>query len=538
MANKEPQNKIGESFEQNFPNELVPDFIWDNISNTLDRYSGAIEHTEKIKTSFEAGFEEAILPPLLWTDIQASLDSKTTLHSATGSDNKIKTSFETKEEELLPEDFWEKVETQLEIEGVWKRVLKGLNRRTKKAYWQEKGMQLGIAALALLLLRGCDLGAFSKQNPMANESNVITKIKTAREAKTEQNPSNYKQNSSTNSLKKAITLDNFSIINKEAAEKTALQANSARMPRTAIARTVFKNKNGTINTINNNKSIAQNSLVSKARILPKEKIEVAVNDRAKKTTAVADKSDKFIKKIWRETPILTLERQPFIDPRLDTFPRFEIEPIVKYKKHNIRFELGMNVKVGTSLLLGNATSEAMQTTSMIKTEMRATGGIGIVLGCYFTANDAIIFGVYPLSSRQQYFGGYTSEGRYYHKEIKLAYFDFTLAYQRTLFHYNDFGAIPSSMYARLDYGLSYLSKSEEIMNGLATELGTSYRKFHHNVGLKIGNTHRINRFVIDYGIYANIGLSSVQNIDPSGTSVVAYTNLATMGGYLGLRYVL
>ena len=198
----------------------------------------------------------------------------------------------------------------------------------------------------------------------------------------------------------------------------------------------------------------------------------------------------------------------------------------------------MNGKVGTSLLLGNATNRAMETTSMVKTKTRASGGIGLMLDCYLTANDAIVFAAYPLSNSQQYFGGYTNEGRYYHKEVKLAYFDFTLGYQRTLFHYNDFGTVPSSMYARLDYGLGYLSKSEEIINGLAAELGDSYNKINHNIGLTIGNTHRINRFVIDYGIYGNIGLSSVQNIGPSGTASVEYSNLATMGGYLGLRYVL
>lgn len=594
MAKKIPQNKIGESFEQDFPNELVPDFIWDNISNALDRPTEPLESTEKIKASFEAGHED-----------------------------------------LLPENLWGNLENQLEVEGVWKRVLKGLNRRTKRQYWQEKGVQFGIAALVLLLLRGCDFGEWSSLSPIANQSNPIAKVdvetaqsvpipvasskgiaahsirlnaptitgatlgsnasknnvvesnysfptapvcsallKTASTgnsetkspivvqktktsilagAKSKQAPSNYKEKSRRTALENSIALDPTLITNStnstknkaEIAEKASIQANvalgnkeaqtsnqvnntpSARNPTTGIATTLATNnaneiKNKKKNEIKKNKPrIAQNTFASKNTTASNDLIEA----RSTKTS-------------WSETPISTLRGQGFIDPALDKFPTFELDPVANQKKHDLRFELGMTGKVGTSLLLGTATSKAMETTSMIKTKTRATGGFGLMLDCYLTANDAIVFGAYPLSSSQQYFGGYTSEGRYYHKEVKLAYFDVTLGYQRTLWHYNDFGTIPSSMYVRLDYGLGYLSKSEEIINGLATELGNAYSQLHHTVGVTIGNTHRMNRFVIDYGIYGNIGLSSVQSLDPSGTSVVEYSNLATMGGYLGLRYVL
>ena len=286
-----------------------------------------------------------------------------------------------------------------------------------------------------------------------------------------------------------------------------------------------------INTIDQNKE-TQNILASKTVVLPKQSIDIRDDQNTTNINSLPSRT------LLSETPISTLKGESFVDPGVDAIYTFEIDNVANKKKHNIRFELGMNGKVGTSLLLGNATNKAMETTSMVKTKMRAAGSVGIMMDCYLTANDALVFGAYPLSNSQQYFGGYTNEGRYYHKEVKLAYFDFTLGYQRTLFHYNDFGTVPSSMYVRLDYGLGYLSKSEEIVNGLAAELGDSYNKINHNIGLTIGNTHRINRFVIDYGIYGNIGLSSVQNGLSSGISSIEYNNLATMGGYLGLRYVL
>jgi hypothetical protein len=633
MAKKEQQNKIGESFEQNLPDELVPDFIWDKISTTLDASKIPTESTEKIKTSFEEGFNEAAVPPLLWTGIESSLEQTSALNASTESNNKIKTSFEAGHQDIIPENLWGNVENQLEIEGVWRRVLKGLNRRTKRQYWQEKGIQLSIAALALLLLRGCDFGEWSSTAPLANESTVTTKVKMDRAqptpvlsvnsnttatnlvalnttnttkkssknnlleetytlptsplfsaflnapfianseitspvatattdkltnilAGTELAAANSKdkENNSTPSAKAIAALDNSSNTNKKEGGKGKVLRNSGSINPVVnasnqgnrnssdVAGTTATTATATASNENENKTIAQSTLATKTKNLPNSPINTTskntFENKAATVSTTTIPTATTSKEFLSETPILALIGQPFIDSTINELQAFEINNVVNKKKHNIRFELGMNGKIGTSLLLGDATNRAMETTSMVKTKTRASGGVGIMLDCYLTANDAIVFGAYPLSNSQQYFGGYTNEGRYYHKEVKLAYFDFTLGYQRTLFHYNDFGTIPSSMYARLDYGLGYLSKSEEIINGLAAELGNSYNKFNHNIGLTVGNTHRINRFVIDYGIYGNVGLSSVQNINPSGTNSIEYSNLATMGGYIGLRYVL
>lgn len=622
MANKQTKNKIGESFEQHLPNELVPDFIWDNISNTLDTNKIPTESTEKIKASFEDGFEEDALPPLLWNGIQSSLDQTKILDASTEPDNKIKTSFEAGHQDLLPDDLWGNVENQLEIEGVWQRVRKGLNKRTKRRYWQEKGIQFSLVVMAILSLRGCDLGEWQSTSPIAIQSSTSAKVDlqpqptksisatnsnpptantvnskaistnnssknnlleqtytfnnnnnntfsaflktpyltnlmatnpilatntktttkpTFAETKLEQQHLNNKEN--TSSTKNNASLDNAPIAYNKANKTSNYQTNIAGqnkasitsyetnntalkvLPTKAIASDFNNNNSSKNNSNNNNSNLVQNTLVATT---------TSSNNNLDKTKTSLKPSQELLS----QTAISTLAGQEFIDSTIDQLYAFQIHTVTNNKKHNIRFELGMNGKVGTSLLLGNATTKAMESTSMVKTKTRAAGGIGILFDCYLTANDALVFGAYPLSSSQQYFGGYTNEGRYYHKEVKLAYFDFTLGYQRTLFHYKDFGTVPSSIYVRLDYGLGYLSKSEEIINGLAAELGDSYKKINHNIGLTIGNTHRINRFVIDYGIYGNIGLSSVSNLSYSGSNSVEYSNLATMGGYIGLRYVL
>lgn len=246
----------------------------------------------------------------------------------------------------------------------------------------------------------------------------------------------------------------------------------------------------------------------------------------------------FVKKDYSQTKLATLASMPIADSTIYTVKEFHIENVANRKSSSIRFELGLIGKVGTSIMLGDAMDNALESGSMVKTKIRPAGGIGIQFNAQLTKNDAIVFAGFPFSVSQQYFGGYTDAGRFYNKEIKLEYFDFTLGYQRTLFHYNDFGAIPSSMYARVDYGLGYLNRGEEYVNGELAETSTSYKKLNHNVGLSIGTTHKIKRFIVDYGISASVGLTSIVDETQTVSPISQQTNLMNVGGYVGVRYVL
>ncbi|WMX14602.1 hypothetical protein [Aureispira sp. CCB-E] len=598
MAKKQQQNKIGESFEQHLPDELVPDFIWNNISSALDKAPAMEESTEKIKSSFEKGFEQEALPVFLWDNIESSLNHASFLEESVENENKIKASFEEGFQDTIPDNLWENVENQLEIEGVWQRVLKRLNKNTRRRYWQEKGMQLGILALAVLLLRGCDFGQWSTITPIAQKVNVSTQTTSSTtppfvsNKKVKNGSENHSSNSiaptknpklsdashslidNTSSLTSSKETTITNTITNNPTSVAALSKSKNHHPFDNLSKgsikpsvTAAKQEKQDITAPNHNnqpylepitnkaqgKSDQQISELQETASLTQQSPRVPLNNNKtsdlssiKASTTPANNYNSSNSTNSTPTPsallsqaaIATLTNKPFVDSSIQVLQDFHIKNILNKKKHQVRFEVGMNGKIGTSLLLGNATSKGMETTSMTKTKTRVAGGIGIIVNSYLTANDAIVFGAYPLSNSQQYFGGYTNEGRYYHKEVKLAYFDFTLGYQRVLVHYNDFGTIPSSIYARIDYGLGYLSKSEEIVNGLASELGDAYNKLNHNIGLTIGNTHRINRFVIDYGLYGNLGLSAVLNFSPSGTNTIEYSNLATMGGYVGLRYVL
>ncbi len=634
-------NIIRESFENQLPDEQLPNFIWDNIVNELNAAptNTVAESTEKVKSSFEQGFEAATLPEFVWEDVLGELDATPTLDADLTMTNKIKTSFEANFQDKLPERLWDTVENKLEIETVWERVHKALNIRTKKRYWQEKGIQLSLVCLALLWLRGCDFGTtFTNNSPvylpsqavesaeakpnnsLANTNTKPQNLSPTASLKTKEGDSkpNHAPFSSPNAANgianKEEKAKNFptSITNNEVPTEPSPfvlgQESKAKdkKPSDVEQPTVFEVANAKTNNklpviaakdnhpnhpnhsepseppiiikkepkINN--SSEPNTLAKTAAIIKTNKTEPSptkskepnnlvvinnnvnnnnVNNNAtttpknapnntvlttanpKTTNNKVEIETPFVKKEWPQNTVPTLVGGTIADSAIYTLRDFHIENVDPKKKSSIHFEIGLIGKMGTSLLLGQATDKAMETTSMLKTKIRPSGGLGVQFNCFLTRNDAIVLAAYPFSMSQQYFGGYTKEGHFYHKEIKLAYFDFTLGYQRTLLRYNEFGPMPSTVYARVAYGLGYLNKGEEIVNGEILESSSSYKTLNHSVGLAIGNTHQIKRFMIDYGVNASVGVTSVLN-NNSTTPVMEESHLMKMGGYVGLRYML
>lgn len=610
------KNKVGESFEQHLPDEEVPAFIWDNISNELDKASAAVngeEKTEKVKVSFEQGVEKVVLPELLWDNIADALDKNAI------SSNKIKTSFEKQYDEKAPEVVWDDVENQLEIETVWERVHKVLDKRTRARYWREKAIQFSLAALAILWLRGCGIGEYIPTLPSSDfaEQTIERTTKesiliTNNQGEKAPTPSAY--NPEEHRVGKgAVSTEEKEVTNKavestielispnynpseqntpkkdkensDPKEDDLLYAVMMASPKTASTPSTVENPKPqevaqaeTNDAIYNNEGRSNVPLVETA---PSEPLMVSKNtpenqpilsvpaivnrgeasaieptvsipsvpnnipelsnagelqttENSIATNSVAETVETELteKPVYSEEIMNTLEGGPITTPEIEDFV---IERVDAKKKLPVRFEVGVIGKVGTSLLVGNTTSKAFETTSMIKTEIRPSGAVGVQFNCALTRNDAIVVAAYPYASSRQYFAGYTREGRFYHREIELAHFNFSLGYQRVLFHYNDFGTVPSAVYARLEYGLGYLNKGEEVFNGERVAAEESYHKMNHSAGLAIGTTHRIKRFVLDYGLYVNMGMTSVIN---SNVSTMEQANLMNGGGYIGVRYML
>jgi hypothetical protein len=651
-------NKLRESFQNNLPEEQLPDFIWDNVKKELNNSSMVppSDKMNKIQKSFEGGFEKEVLPTSLWEDIVGDLDAVSTLDADQTTKNNIKSSFENNMQDKLPSHLWGSVQDKLEVETVWKKVRKALNQRTRKRYWQEKGIQLSLVVLAMLWLRGCDVGGTFTTQPVAypyqttelaasnpgnnnfsnknitpraeqkvdinNLSNriinskvkvttfVVASIEAKKKSKTEARvtvASDRSKTATNEVLDSETKVGNIQLVAKDKVddseekdidlqhkkevttvkaaavaviiafeEKVTKEAQTELIAKSNVTASFFDESYLKDNAVIKTTTAEITKIVTREKVADQNKgneeryPEIVLNSKEfsvstespQNSTAVTNSiieiisidapitsnhleettktelvEPVYIKKQLPQNMLSFLLGGIIEDSSIVEIQHFHIENIAAKRKSSIRFEIGLIGKVGTSLLLGKATDRAMESTSTLKTQIRPAGGVGVMVNCYLTPNDAIVLGAYPFSTSQQYFGGYTTEGRFYHKEIKLSYFDFSFGYQRILFHYNDFGVIPSSVYARIDYGFGYLTKGDEIINGASIEASDSYNKINHSLGLALGNTHKIKRFVVDYGLSASLGVTSVINGN-STTPVVNQSNLMRMGGHIGLRYML
>lgn len=571
---KSQHSKLSRAFEQAAEQEALahplPDQLWDSIAQDL-LANTPVESAERIQQAYEEQATTALPPANLWDNIAKGLGN-----------NKIKESFETKESLVVPTAIWNDIEEQLEIESVWKKVQKALDQRTNWLYWREKMLQGSLLLLILLWLRGCEweqqpaepiasepVAANTANHKVGSTTNSKTKTRYSTTAPIqieEQIKTNKEPNNAINLEKTRTTKIAKSVLSPKENPTTYIAPNATRIASNHLPKNLSNINTRSTNfgesllAIDNIKAQTTVEQLPKLeeRFSPINKDKISIQPRAntKEKFSLSHENPSAISPIVTTNPI-TVDAKNKTVPLLQADPKstenlstlttdnitntfvltleaIELQKVeqARQKRQN-HIEFGMEARVRGAVLLGSMTTEAMESNSMMKTKLMPTVAVGANLAWYFTYNDALVVALHPMAASRQYFGGYTEEGRYYHKEIKLSYFDIEAAYQRTLFHYNDFGALPSTVYARLSYGFGYLNKGETILNGMTTDETPLYNNTNHNFGLNLGTTHRLQRWVIDYGIYGQLGISTIHLQQPAN-----YSQLLGIGAYLGLRYSL
>ncbi|MFK7798798.1 MAG: hypothetical protein AB8E82_15210 [Aureispira sp.] len=209
----------------------------------------------------------------------------------------------------------------------------------------------------------------------------------------------------------------------------------------------------------------------------------------------------------------------------------EVRPAIRGKK--IHFELGVEGRLGTSLLLQKTGIEQEERDM----QLCPTGAVGVNFQYYFGMNDAIVVGAHPYATAIQCWDDKSSSnGTYKEMAMSLSFMDLNVGYQRILFHYNTSATDAlASVYARVDLGVGWLMNADTRVNQRSIHAPNLYRNFNWTAGLSIGNLHRIQRFVLDYGLMGNIGLNKL--VTSAQPDVLQSARLVNLGGYVGLRYM-
>ncbi len=207
----------------------------------------------------------------------------------------------------------------------------------------------------------------------------------------------------------------------------------------------------------------------------------------------------------------------------------EVRPAIRGKK--VHFELGIEGRLGTSMLLKNQPLEAANK----KILLCPTGAAGVNFQYYWSKNDAFVAGAYPYSTSIQCWGKQAPNKPYEEIAMSLSFVDVTLGYQRILLRYNGLEEVPARIYARLNIGMGLLAQSDTRINQRSIQTPNWYKNVNWSAGFAIGNLHQMQRFVLDYGLMSNIGLNNF--VTGTQPNVLPSARIVNIGAYMGVRYL-
>lgn len=569
---------IKDSFLAAFGEQQPPQSLWQELAERVDQPEKKAAAEEKanyskIKKSFERKYSAIVVPLFSWDDLAERMDAEAILADTPERFSCIKDSFEAVYANQEP--------SAAVAIGLWKRLY------PLAPIWataQQLGQSPWVkgAAVAVLLLLG-----WAISNPMRpviidsnTESSTSTKVQSSTSTTDIAILNNQEEllswgNTANSIVKKNTTNYHLALFtpwlnlenpllaqilppqkNNSVISIEDITAISSTRNTTTPASSTFSNSNDktaaivsgeqplaihTVNTAETSSSLA---------IVAKKETTTPIKEKEEASTFIANTtlnnfSELSTQKAVLSTPILpaatiqlveegwpALSSNYIPDPaiaimEINSFR--EVRPLIRGKK--MHFEFGIEGRLGTSILLEKKGREAERETLLCP-----TGAAGVTFQYYFGKKDALVLGAYPYSTTIQcWIEEFPNGGGYKETALNLSFMDFTFGYQRVLFHYNAFTEVPASVYARLNMGVGWLTRSDTRVNQQAIHTPHLYENLNFNAGLAIGNLHQMQRFVLDYGLMGNIGLNSF--ITGSQPSVSKPARIVNVGAYIGLRYL-
>lgn len=572
-------------FEQTYKENKVPNFIWEDLAEQMDnpvpKTSKKNDDYSFVKRGFEKKYSAVVVPLFSWKDLAQRMDNEAALADTPDKFSIIKESFDKEYAHQKPAiTVWGALHQQLRIETYWGRLCYYLETSTsvrKAAIFTVIGLLIG-GGKACLFDRNIPVGVSTTESEAVaffsnqeSQGEIFDKIIEAP----------FRKSGNGNSVTNVEVLPSVDFAKKatEALLEIKEQHNikQAQKEFVAVALSVTNEQEEAFNNIVEYETgVGTNKNKTNTEVLVKTTVPTgnSLNQQLPAANDISGIEDDLITKgsenkttdyavlknsldlfsnsndlNWLGEDILEVKamgggsgmgilvQKHVSDPAI---ARMEEDNFVlvrqAQKGKKVRLELGPSIRIGTSLLLGENTFKAFDQQQTASTEMKVTGTAGIILNYHFSLNDAIVLGTYPYAKVKQSFADYTADGNYVQKEIDLTFFDFVFGYQRTLIRYNTLGKVPSKIYTRLDVGLGYLMKSTTKVNDVLVNGKGWFNKFNVSVGLRLGNTHEINQFILDYGITGNVGVNDL--IRPSNTSFLKPSHLLNVGAFIGLRYII
>lgn len=561
---------IKDSFLAAFGKQQPPQSLWEELAERVDQPEQEVPVEEKanyskIKKSFERKYSAIVVPLFSWDDLAERMDAEAILADTPERFSCIKESFEAVYAGQEP--------SAAVATGIWERLYPLAPLWAAAQQWVQSPWVRGTA-VALLLLLGWTVG--NQTWPTSSESNLASSNQPEQQNLSQEKNTFYTTKRNTLSSNFTLSTPWLSLepafdAQELGTQKNNLVALSDYTTSTLIASTenateqqssnsaTSDNKSSALasdtqqlamkednnatatNLVGGNFSSSPSINNKENTTLSKEKEQaqaVGTTRTLKNFSALSTKEAALQAPILPAAPIKLVEegwpalsRNYIPDPAISLMEENsfrEVRPMIRGKK--MHFEFGIEARLGTSVLLEKKGREATRDIMLCP-----TGAAGINFQYYFGEKDALVLGAYPYSTTIQCWMEEFPNGGYKETAMNLSFMDFTIGYQRVLFHYNSFAETPASVYARLNIGVGWLTNSDTKVNQQPIYTPHLYEDINFSAGLAIGNSQQMQRFVLDYGLMGNIGLNRL--ITGSQPRISRPARIVNVGAYVGLRYL-
>ncbi len=456
----------------------------------------------KIKETFERQNKTA--PSDLWNKLSDSLpDSKSDKHI----EEKIKNVFE-KTDQSAPPFVWDNVNKQLNIDKVWNKINKELDRKPV-IYWRN------IASVILFLLlisagvyrynKGVEDKALAESlmdQTSTDNKTVLAKTSSLKDVK--------EKNGNNSILHEKAVISGNKNSNKEIPFK---KNNRSKSVVNAIAQKNIK----TISTNQNNVTELNYQFVAET--------DLVANDSDSIEPVLPVNLNSII-----SYPIFINNQEPDIAVVLNDIAPIENNTSIKQK----RVEIGITCSYNNTWILNSETQQAFEANSLTRTSLAFAASYGVVAAYNISKNSALSTELYINSRSQQKYGEFI-EGKYYDHTLQFNYTKLTLLYQLNL-NQSAQRRIPSKFTFKTGIYGSYLRNFTHVYNQSIDVQQNKYTKNDYGLKFAIGQEKKINDLIIGYGINSEYGLNN--NFAGNGFMPAAFdvTKNALVGPYFCLKY--
>lgn len=490
----------------------APKELWSSIADGLDQ---AAEQDAQLDQSLQEQFTsfEHKAPLGLWGAIEGELTSPPALDEDALLDEKVRESYE--QPQAAPEQIWYNIDQQLNVDTIWRKMQPGLNHLRKAYLWRKRLRQLSMAAVFLLLIRGCGLHILPdfNQQPITVEVNqqaIPAKSKeyhsTSKQAANSSQEETNSQQTIASPTTKQLLPKSLKTIEKTKAENNPLS--TEQRPQAKVIGENDQHSSPSPSTDNSIAKVVHDNKVMKEAIA--EKILSQSPIPAMSANALA-----------REEKAAIVELTKMVQPSSNKFKAYQ--------------EIGLIASLQHSLILNDATPKSLrlQSASAVRKEILPAASYGLNINHYFHPKQALAFELWWNSSiRHKY--NYAYRGKQLGAEVKLRYVKAALVYELNVLDYS-FLKSQQKLLLRVGAYVANLQEQSQLSSPYQTNLPLPELQ-DWDSGLLFGleQKHQLHpRLSFAYGFRTEIGITSILEVSKANNKRPSFLNV---GGIARLNY--